>query len=224
MVTVSEIGRKFYKVEGACVDISFLVLGAIDNNTYIIGNGESTLVVDPSCEAEKILEALGTSLLDGIILTHYHYDHVGAARELRDATGAMVFASEIDAEIIENPEKRRGNTALACPVDRKLVSGEEFVIGSLSLEAIYTPGHTHGEMCFSITSGNHPEGFSVLIAGDVLFNGAIGRTDFEDGSMDEMRASLAELAKLPDETLVLPGHNNLTTIGAERKRIFARYC
>lgn len=218
MITVSQVEKRLFRVEGACVDISYVVLGMLSNNTYIISDGKTTVAVDPSCKVEKILDALGETKLDGIILTHYHYDHVGAAQELRDATKAEVFASEIDADIIENPDGRSGRRVSPCPVDHRLVDNETIKIGSLEMKTILAPGHTHGCMCFYLTSGNHADGMPVLISGDVLFNGAIGRTDFEDGDMSEMRASLAKLVQLPDETLVLPGHNDLTTIAAERQR------
>ena len=95
----------------------------------------------------------------------------------------------------------------------------------MAWKVVLTPGHTKGSMCLFIDPrfGNHPEGSPVLVSGDTLFCASIGRTDFEGGSMDDMRASLKRLAVLPDETLVLPGHNDLTTIGAERRRVFAQF-
>ena len=87
------------------------------------------------------------------------------------------------------------------------------------------PGHTVGGMCLFIIPqfGNHADGMPVLLSGDTLFEGTIGRTDFEGGSLAEMRASLKKLAMLPDDTVVLPGHEGFTTIGAERRRVFVAY-
>ena len=113
----------------------------------------------------------------------------------------------------------------SCPVDRTVAHGDVVEVGNMKWKVIETPGHTPGSIClFDIPQfGNHPKGLPVLISGDTLFAGTIGRTDFEGGSMADMRASLKKLAALPDDTAVLPGHNNLTTIGAERRRVFALY-
>lgn len=216
-----------HRVKGACVDIECLVIGMIENNVYIISNGESNFIVDPSAKAELILEALGDRRLDAVLLTHHHHDHMGAAFDVRAATGAPVIASAIDAPSIEVEEliQQDMRKIKACPVDQKLNDGDVVTIGSMAWKAIATPGHTKGSMCFYMASefGNHPQGNPVLISGDTLFQGTIGRTDFEGGSMDEMRQSLKRLAALPDNTLVLPGHNDQTTIGAERLRVFATF-
>lgn len=214
-------------VEDACVDIEYLVMGLIKNNVYLVSDGMTNIVVDPTMEAPRLLEALGDRPLDAIILTHHHFDHMGAAYDLRKATGAMVIASELDAPHIEDQElaslDRRKNKA--CPVDHKVHDGDVLQVGNMAWKVISTPGHTPGSTCFFIAPefGNHREGKPVLLSGDTLFSGTIGRTDFEGGSLDDMRVSLKKLAVLPDETIVLPGHNDLTTIGAERVRVFAQY-
>ena len=214
-------------INDACVDIECLVVGNIENNVYIIGNGHTCFVVDPSDEVDTILEALGTRKLDAIVITHHHWDHMLAAYDLREATGAVVIAPAIDAPYIENQElaNRDMRKKKACPVDQPVSDGDIVSIGTMAWKALATPGHTKGSMCFFIAPefGNHPQGAPVLISGDTLFKGTIGRTDFEDGSMDDMRASLKKLALLPDETIVLPGHNEQTVIGAERKRVFAAF-
>ncbi len=215
-----------YEVQGLCVDVTYMVLGPIENNVYIISDGKGTFVVDPSCRADRILAALGDRKLDAIVITHHHYDHTEAAEEIRRATGAAVYASKIDAPLIEDP-KEVGTSGIArpCKVDRRVSHGDVVRIGDMEWKVILTPGHTEGSICLYLPPqfGNHPKGLPVLISGDTLFAGATGRTDFEGGSMSDMAASMKKLAKLPDDVAVLPGHNDLTTIGAERRRVFARF-
>lgn len=216
-----------YSIEGACVDIEFLIMGPIENNVYLISKGEGVIVVDPTQEAHRIMDALGERSCIAIVLTHRHHDHIGAASELRDLTGAPVIASAVDAEVIsgEAPVPGSDRPITTCPMGVRVNHGDVIELGGMPWKVILTPGHTPGSTCFFLDPrfGNHPEGTPVLISGDTLFCGAVGRTDFAGGSMEDMKHSLKRLAVLPDETLVLPGHNAQTTIGAERQRIFARF-
>ena len=99
--------KQLFEVQGLCADVEYLVMGQLQNNVYLISDGEGTLVVDPSCDADAILEALGERRLDAIVLTHNHNDHTGAAAALRAATGAEVVASAADAEGVAHPEPAR---------------------------------------------------------------------------------------------------------------------
>ncbi len=215
-----------YKVKGGCVDVEFLVLGMIQTNTYIISDGTTTFVVDPSCDADQIMQAVGDRQVDTILLTHRHSDHVGALKEIHERTGATVVASTIDAPWITGEKVAPDDMQFdPCPVDKTLNDGDIFQVGNMRWKVISTPGHTPGGISLFLDPqyGNHPDGDPVLIAGDTLFCGSIGRTDFSGGDMRAMRSSLRRLAQLPDETIVLPGHNDLTKIGYERNRVFAFY-
>lgn len=215
-----------YEVQGLCCDVSYLVMGPIQNNVYIISDGQGTMVVDPSCDVEAIIEALDGAPLDAIVITHAHWDHFGAAAELRKATGAKVIASAIDAPYIEEPiDMGTSRMAKACPIDVRVSNGDVVRVGGMQWKVIGTPGHSKGSIClFVIPSfGNHADGLPILVSGDTLFAGATGRTDLEGGSWTDMLASMKRLAKLPDDVAVLPGHNALTTIGAERRRTFALF-
>ena len=219
-----------YKVKDGCLPIHFMVMGPIENNVYIISDDAATIVVDPTCDSDVIigaLEKLGKKKLDAIILTHSHYDHVGAAAKLRRLTGATVIASKADAPYIERTVKplRDDYEFAACEVDQPVDDGDVIQIGNMAWKVILPPGHTPGSMCLFLDPqfGTFKDAAPVLISGDTLFYGSIGRTDFEGGSMPDMRASLKRLAVLPDQTVVLPGHGEQTTIGAERRRVFAYY-
>ena len=203
-----------------CVKIEVTVLGPIDNNVYIIEGSDATFVVDPTEQAPYLVELLKGRSCAAIVLTHAHWDHIGAAKELRDLTGAPVIASAVDAPIIEGSERLGSNLCGfdPCPVDRAVSDGEIVEIGSMKWQVMVTPGHTPGSMCLFLDPayGADPEGIPVLISGDTLFSGAHGRTDFEGSNPAAMCESLHRLAELPEETLVLTGHNQLTTIALER--------
>ena len=203
------------------VSIRIAVMGLIDNNVYLISDGAGgTIVVDPAIEAETIVELAGDALISAIFVTHNHWDHVGALAKLHKLTDAPVYASVIDSKMIETGGSRNlyHVDVAACPVAFKVDDGDEITVGETTWKVMLTPGHTPGSICFLCTQGTK-KGAPVLLSGDTLFYGATGRTDFPGGIMDDMLRSLRKLAKLSDDILVLPGHEQLTAIGAERKRV-----
>lgn len=193
-----------------------LVLGDLDTNCFLAEDGEGgpLLIVDPAGEPERLLAEIGDASVSAVVLTHGHFDHLGAVREVLDATGAPLLVHEIDAPRIVSPAAEGTGAALfgysddAPPADRTLAEGDTIEAGRLRLEVLHTPGHTEGSICLL--------GRGYLFSGDTLFAGSVGRTDFPGGSIPAMRHSIARLAGLPDDTVVHPGHGPDTTIGRER--------
>ncbi len=224
-------GRNVEEVTSGCRDVRFVVVGLISNNVFFIDDGNGGVIVcDPSTQPELLLKVAGDRPVSAIFITHNHTDHTGAARALHDATGAPVYCSAIDAPVVENGSDEFGLLAEPCPVDVKLEDGDVISVGATKWRCIHTPGHTKGGMCFymdaenagALEEGREP-GKPILLSGDTLFHASMGRTDLPGGNDREMAASLRRLGELPDETIVFPGHNSLTTIGMERWRIIDFY-
>ncbi len=214
------------EVKGACVTVERCILGLLENNVYIIselGNRDNCFVVDPSQNCDYLLEMLDGRTPQAIICTHFHYDHVGAAAALRAATGAPVYAHAIDAPHIsaaDDPFLPPSRKVAPCEVDVELFGAEDLVLAGVSCRVLHTPGHSAGSISlFAAVEGARP----VLISGDTLFAGTYGRTDGKDGSPAQMAHSLAKLRTLPDNTVVLPGHGEFTTIAQAEREVFSRY-
>ena len=192
-----------------------LVLGALDTNCYIVDDGEGgpAIIIDPADDPDRVLAASGTGGVAAIVLTHGHFDHLGAVGELVARTGAPLMVHEGDADAATSAETNGGlifGFRFAAPrVDRRLTAGDVIEAGAIVLEVLHTPGHTPGGI--SLIGGGH------LFAGDTLFAGSVGRTDFPGGDARTIRASVGRLAGLPPETIVHPGHGPDTTIAREIK-------
>ena len=170
-------------VKKTCVDVCFLVQGMLENNVYFISDGEATMVVDPSSDAEEIMRALDGRELDAIVLTHCHSDHVGAAADLRRLTGATVIASKVDAPEIcgEKPISRDNWKFKACPVDFRAEDGDVVEIGNMAWKVMVTPGHTKGGMCWyrssATTRAAHLSSFRATRCSKGLWGAPISRAE-----------------------------------------------
>ena len=220
--------KRVVTVDDGCSPVTVLVIGMMDNNCLIVSDGRDegapAMVVDPAGDAEAIQRALGWFKLETIVCTHNHNDHVVALPDLVSATGAHVVVGTADKGVIEAGQPGYfGDWDSVSPVrvDRCVGDGDIVSVGSLEFQVIHTPGHTKGGICLYLPAAGGKPG--ILFAGDTLFRGATGRVDFEGGSATEMRASLKKLAKLPDSTIVFPGHEGLTTIGVERRRVIEAF-
>lgn len=183
-------------------------VSAMDNNAYLVLDTRQGdhLLIDAADDADRLLELLGTEAatgeLVGILTTHRHQDHTRALAEIADRTGAPLLAGEADAD------------HLPVPVDRRLSHGEVVAVGSLELQVVGLRGHTPGSVALVLSDdGAAPLAFT----GDSLFPGGVGRTG-SAADFDRLLTDVSErlFAVYPDQTVVLPGHGDNTTLGAER--------
>ena len=202
------------------MDIQRIVTGAYQENAYLVFDGAGkAAAVDPGADAPRILAALrdAGAELAAVLLSHGHLDHIAALPALLAAAPAPVHVAAADADWCFTERNRLEPYApvLSPPANlaEDLSEGAEVRAGGLVFRVLATPGHSPGSVCFLL--GSTPGIPSVLFAGDTLFAGSIGRTDFEGGDDAAMAASLRRLASLPPETRVLPGHGPATTIARE---------
>ena len=197
-----------------------LPVGPLQCNCSVIGD-ETTregLVIDPGADIEQVLALVHKHHLQiqQIIVTHAHIDHVGGAMKLRAATGAPILLNQNDYALLKMLDVQAAWIGMPTPgkveIDQSLGQADMVKTGNLAAQVLHTPGHTEGSICLYFPAE------SKLIAGDTLFAGSIGRTDLPGGSFEKIIRSLHErVLALPDETIVVPGHGPLTTIGDERE-------
>lgn len=195
------------------MDIKTLSLGELETNCYVVTSGNAAIIIDPAENAELILKAAGKADIKYIILTHAHFDHMGAAAELKEKTGAELICS-----LNESPALNDGRFNLSeafmpylKPVNADILvrEGDEIRFGDSKLRVLETPGHTFGSICLY--------GEGVLFSGDTLFRRSVGRIDFPTGSAGALINSIKEkLFTLPEETVVYTGHGPSTTICEEK--------
>ena len=199
--------------------LEMLTVGPFQENCYVVGDEETGAgaIIDPGDEAARIALAVEQTNLEisRILITHAHIDHVGAVASLVDEYSCQVLMhAEAEPMLGQLPTQammmglRFGEVPT---VDRHIEDKEVIEVGGLQLRSLYTPGHAPGHIAFYIES----EG--LLLSGDALFAGSVGRVDLPGGSMEVLMRSIEErLLTLPDETRVYPGHGPETTIGNER--------
>jgi hydroxyacylglutathione hydrolase len=194
-------------------------VGLLGCNCSILGDEVSreAIVVDPGYDIPRVLALLARHQLTvkKIFITHAHIDHIASAQSLKAITGAPILYNQADLPLVAMMDVQAGWFDLEVPKveppDHSPADGEVVGVAGINGEVVYTPGHSEGSVCLYVPSQ------SLLLAGDTLFAGSVGRTDFPGGSTPKMMRSIQErLLTLPDDTLVVPGHGPLTTIGTER--------
>jgi hydroxyacylglutathione hydrolase len=194
-------------------------VGLLQCNCTILGDETSreAIVIDPGYDIPRILTLLAKHQLTvkQIVITHAHIDHIASAHTLKQHTGAPIVYNQADLPLVAIMSTQAGWFDLAVPTvrppDHSPADGEAITIAGIRADVLHTPGHTEGSLCLHIPAA------SLLIAGDTLFAGGVGRTDLPGGSHGQLIASIRDrLLPLPDETAVSPGHGPMTTIGAER--------
>jgi len=200
------------------IDVEMLTVGAIAENCFLVRaqGSEKLVVVDPGDEAERILAKVAEmgGEVEAILLTHTHFDHVGAVAALARETGAPVYCPEIEVPVLAdiNSYLLPGFGPLEdYQADRTVSGGETLALGGLELDVIFTPGHSPGHVTYSA------RGEDAIFSGDVLFQGSVGRVDLPGGDWPTLARSIqALLDSHSDETVVHPGHMGITTLGRER--------
>lgn len=205
------------------MDVRCFTVGPIQENCYIVRGDDPrrAVMVDPGEEAPRLLAALDDldTKLEAILLTHCHFDHVGAVAPVARATGAPVYCPELEVPVLKDI-----NSFVRWPgfgpfeswdPEQTVAGGETLELAGLRFEVVFTPGHSPGHVTYALPAdAGRP---AQLLSGDVLFAGSIGRTDLPGSDHETLMRSLAALlARCDDDTVVHPGHMGQTTIGRER--------
>jgi hydroxyacylglutathione hydrolase len=202
------------------LDVRMFTVGPLQENCFFVraqGSGRA-VVVDPGEEPERLLEAkdaLGISSVEAILLTHTHFDHIGAVAPLARATGASVYCPEGERQVLANIMDYVQMPGIgpfeSYEADALVSGGETLALAGLRFDVRFTPGHSPAHVTYAVRGEN------ALLSGDVLFQGSVGRVDLPGGDWPTLLSSIESLIEeFPSETLVYPGHMGITTLGQER--------
>jgi hydroxyacylglutathione hydrolase len=202
------------------IDVRMFTVGPVAENCFIVRaeGSDRAVVIDPGEESDRLIEALsalGITQVDAILLTHTHFDHVGAVAPLARATGAPVWCPELETHVLANimdfvPWPGFGPFE-SYDADHTVKGGETLELAGLSIEVVFTPGHSPGHVTYALRDE------AAVFSGDVLFQDSVGRVDLPGGDWTTLLASIEALInEFPPETTVYPGHMGITTLGRER--------
>ncbi len=202
------------------IDVRMFTVGPVQENCFILREKDSdtALIVDPGEEADRLLKAvdeLGIEKVEAILVTHTHFDHVGAVAPVAQATGAPVYCPELEREVLANimdyvPWPGFGPFE-SYEADHTVAGGETLDLAGMKLDVLFTPGHSPGHVTYAIRDER------ALFSGDVLFQGSVGRVDLPGGDWPTLLSSIQSLVdEFEPETVVYPGHMGITTLERER--------
>ena len=202
------------------IDVRMFTVGPVQENCFIVRQADSpsAVIVDPGDEADRLLQgldALGIETVEAILLTHTHFDHIGAVAPVARATGAPVYCPTLETQVLANvmdyvPWPGVGPFE-SYEADHTVAGGETLDLAGLSFEVLFTPGHSPGHVTWALA------GEEALFSGDVLFQGSVGRVDLPGGDWPTLLRSIESLlGRFADQTTVYPGHMGITTLGRER--------
>lgn len=202
------------------IDVRMFTVGPVQENCFIVRrkDAQTALIVDPGDESDKLLAALdslGIETVEAILITHTHFDHVGAVAPVARATEAPVYVPELEKDVLANimdyvPWPGFGPFE-SYEADHTVAGGETLELAGLTLEVVFTPGHSPGHVTYAIADED------ALFSGDVLFQGSVGRVDLPGGDWPTLLASIEKLTSTyAPETTVYPGHMGITTLARER--------
>jgi len=201
------------------LDIRTFTVGPLQENCYLVREpgSERAIVVDPGAESQRLADSIASLgvTVEAILLTHTHFDHVGAVAALARETGAPVYCPALERAVLADLDAIYGATGFgpfeSYEADEVLSGGEHLELAGIELDVAFTPGHSPGHLTYAIPAHD------TLIDGDVLFRGSVGRVDIPGGDWDTLMASIASLLEThPPQTAVLPGHGPWTTLEHER--------
>ena len=204
--------------------VGMFTVGPVQENCFLVAadTGTQAVMVDPGEEAPRLLagiQAAGVTL-EAILLTHTHFDHIGAVGPVARATGAPVYCPQLEQHVLANvmdyvPYEGFGPFE-SYDADVLVAGGEHLTLAGLDIDVVFTPGHSPGHVTY-VAKEQDADVAPALFSGDVLFQSSVGRTDLPGGDEATLLASIAMLLdRYPDACLVHPGHMGLTTLGAER--------
>jgi hydroxyacylglutathione hydrolase len=202
------------------IDVRMFTVGQLQENCFIVRRkgASNAVIVDPGEEAPKLvsaLQSLGIETVDAILVTHTHFDHIGAVAPVARATGAPVYCPELERHVLANimeyvPWPGFGPFE-SYEADHTVAGGETLELAGMNIDVIFTPGHSPGHVTYAIADED------ALLSGDVLFQGSVGRVDLPGGDWPTLLASIEKLTStFPAEATVYPGHMGITTLGRER--------